>query len=181
MLILEELNKVNSLDFDIDLGFSITEFMSSYRKRFHTSTYSKININMFYTREELQLFETFYVETLEYGTLQFEADFLNEGVLKTYEIVTDPVISDIEANLFNVKLVVIERETIANQYCLTLNSCLSNMLNNLNDINTSLSNNVWAQTDKKQLATCLLNHFNMTTVDINCYRDIPLVTDQDII
>lgn len=181
MQLLENLNKVNSINFEIDLGFQKIEFMSSYRKRFVVKSFQKCIVEMFYTEEELNLFETFFVETLNYGTLSFEADFFNNSEIKTYDITKEPEINHIEADLYSVKLNLIENNSIADITKITLNSCLNNMFNSLNNINTSVSNNTWASIEKKQLATCLINHFNLINENINCYVEKNHITDSDII
>ena len=171
IVFLEEINKPTSMSLEMDLGFSLLQFMSSYRKRFHTSKYDALSITMTYTAEELGLFESFYVETLEYGANQFQVDFgIGLGVA-TYNIVSEPSITHIANDMYYVSLSLLQYQKQAGEDCITTNTCLNGMLVNLTGLSTSISAKIIAPALKTDTALCLSNLSNLIFVDINKFEE----------
>jgi len=177
--LLTELNKVNEVSFEIDLGFSLTQFLTSYRKRFHNNKYIILNVKMFYTAEEAFLFETFFIDTLKYGTLNFETDLgLGFGV-KEYIITESPNFSQIEADLYTVELNLLQVSDVETILCSALNNCLTLLIDNLKGNNSYLTSKVQASEDKQHMTLCLINLKNLIyTDDVNDYKILKVLTEE---
>lgn len=169
--LLVEINKPESVTLEIDLGFSKMDFLSSYRKRFHSSIYADVSVTMKYTKEEFLLFETFFIETLKYGTLPFEADFgIGTGIIQ-YELVEKPSFNNFEADLYTVSLKLLEISIAADTLCIEANACLEDLLSNLQGVNTYVSNNIVCPELEKDAGICMINLTNLILGDVNEYSE----------
>lgn len=169
IMFLEELNKISSFSCELDLGFSLTKFTSSYKKRFHNNNYNEYSITFNFNERELNLFFLFFEETLKYGTLKFQANFFGE--LETFDITKMPEYNRSEADNYNLILNVIKIENVASQELLDLNSYLENFLNTLNGVDSSVEANTAASIDSLELALFYYNFYNIITKDINIYKE----------
>jgi len=169
----EEINNIISLNFEIDLGFSLCDFESGFRKRFHNSRYYKYDIvlRLDNNNDELNLWNVFFNETLRYGTETFEIDLNIFDKISIVEIINTPNIKYIENNIFNVSFSVVEQNNIPDLNCIKLNSCLSEFVSIFEGENVDITNNITASSIKKDIALCLVNLNNLIIEDVNEYEE----------
>lgn len=178
--LLDELNLINSVDFEIDLGFSVTNFISSYRKNFHSSNYFLYNIDFLFTNEELLLFESFYIESLKYGINNILMD-LNIGFGEDEYIIKEtPTITFLENDNYKVSLKLLQKNYEIDLIMNQANMCLENLIKNLNAENLLISSNVEGSEDLKNAALCLINLTNLVVEDLNNYTKYYIITDNII-
>lgn len=172
---IESIQDAASVEYEINLGFSLNEYRAGYKKFFYDTTYIQKKVAFLWNEEQMQLFYIWYNDQLKGGVEQFEADF--DGLaIKTYDFIDIFVYSNNEADLYNVQLDLLQKENFGDILCLKGNACLSLLILNLNGQNQMIEANVECPVYKTQANLCITNLFLLSTVDINQYIEKKILT-----
>ena len=175
----KELIKLTNAEFDVVLGFSLTKFSAGYQKDYFFSGFTPIEVVMQYTNEEMFLFSSFFKEVLKYGTESFRAD-LNIGFgEKEYLIKQTPRASILEADIYQVKLSLVQKDSEQDDEASRILRALRNIERNLQDINLLTSANVEPDFSEKRVCLALINLYNLVSIDdINEFSKFNSLTDR---
>lgn len=165
---IESLQNAESVEYEINLGFTLNQYRAGYKKFFWDITYIQKKVVFLWNEEQIQLFKIWFDEQLKGGVEQFEADFDKIGI-KTYDFLDIFTYSNNEADLYNVQLDLIQKENFSELLCIKGNACLNLLISNLNGQNNMLEANIECSQEKIQANLCLTNLLSLVINDVNNY------------